>query len=393
MTDYASKTYGRSAEVKSIYARFAADKNLAMAGPRRLGKTFVLDRMVESAEANGWIALKVEVGGCGDTRSFFRALCNRIGGARSGGASAIAWIRQRLGQVIDPRNEAFGEWYHPFLSLDHETYFERLVSALNDDRKRRWALLIDELPIFLKALHDQGPQGVDAARNFMNLLSRLCAESPGVRWMITGSIGLEPLARVGNYMGVLAKFERFDLQPLSKHMATEFVKDLALTGHARHRKTISDPEAEALVNAVGWNAAYYLEALANKLRGEPCDDPEGAQELVDAAVKELLVPGEASTFNVWEEHLRKHYQGVERIVAFATLAALAPKARGLSLNMLLPAIGMDGLTRAELREVLTRLSVEGFVAVSDWDSDDPAAVFLNPLLRQWWSRFPPRTTA
>jgi len=31
--------------------------------------------------------------------------------------------------------------------------------------------------------------------------------------MITGSIGLEPLARIGNYMGVLAKFETFDFSP------------------------------------------------------------------------------------------------------------------------------------------------------------------------------------
>ncbi len=61
----------------------------------------------------------------------------------------------------------------PLLGLDHETYFERLLQHLHDDKEQRSALLTDELPIFLKGLHDKGSDGVDAARNVMNRLSRL----------------------------------------------------------------------------------------------------------------------------------------------------------------------------------------------------------------------------
>ena len=393
MSEYATKSYGRNEEVAAIYHHFNAGRDVAMPGPRRLGKTFVLDRLVEAAGPHGWVAVKVEVGGCSDTRAFFRTLCSRIGGSRSGGRTAISWIRQRLGQILEPRSDSSGEWYQPLISLDHEAYFERLIKALNEDRERRWALLIDELPIFLKAMHDQGSQGVDAARNFMNLSSHLRAEFPRVRWMITGSIGLEPLARAGNYIGVLAKYETFDLQPLSEVQAKEFVKDIAEAGRLLHRKAISDTEAEALVNAVGWRAAYYLEALAKKLSGEPCDDAVQAQQLVEDAVRRLLEPGESTTFGVWEEHLRKHYRDTERRVAFAALAALAPNAQGLSLDALLPAVRQANVTRAELREALTRLHVEGFIAISDWDGDNPTAAFLSPLLRRWWQRFPPQALA
>lgn len=393
MAEYATKSYGRNDEVAEIYQHFNLGRDVSMAGPRRLGKTFVLDRLVEAGAGAGWIAVKVEVGGCSDSRAFFRNLCNGIGGRRSGGQNAISWIRQRLGQFIDPRSDSSGEWYQPFISLDHESYFERLIQALNEDGERRWALLIDELPIFLKALHDQGPQGVDAARNFMNLSSRLRAEYPRVRWMITGSIGLDPLARAGNYMGVLAKFESFSLQPLNQAQAKEFVKDIAQVGRLLHRQVITDPEAEALVDAVGWRAAYYLEALAKKLKGQPCEDPAEVKTLVDDAVQRLLSPGEVATFGVWEEHVRKHYRDAERAIAFASLAALAKDAHGLRIDALLPAIGEMGVTRAALRELLTRLHVEGFLTVSDWDGDDPTVAFLNPLLRQWWSRFPPQPSS
>jgi hypothetical protein len=393
MTEYAAKSYGRNKEVAAIFRHFDAKRDVSMAGPRRLGKTFVLDRLVETAGGLGWTALKVEVGGCTDSRAFFRSLCKGIGSIRSGAKTAIAWIQQRFGQIVDPRSDNPGEWYQPLLSLDHESYFERLVKALNEDRQRRWALLIDELPIFLKALHDQGPKGVEAARNFMNLTSRLRADHPRVRWMITGSIGLEPLARAGNYMGVLAKFETFDLQPLNEAQAKDFVKDIAQEGRLHYRQAITDPEAEALVAAVGWRSAYYLEALAKKLTGEPCDNTMGAKALVEDAVQRLLAPGEAATFGVWEEHVRKHYRDAERRIAFATLAAIAQKADGLRVDALLAAVGNVEVTKRELRAVLTRLHVEGFLTVSDWEGDDPTAAFLNPLLRRWWNRFPPQATS
>ena len=391
--DYSKKSYGRNAEVEAIYHRFSADKDLNMAGPRRLGKTFVLDRLVESAAPRGWVAVKVEVGGCNEPRSFFREMCGRIGSVRSGGEQVIAWLRQRLGQIAEPRTEPAGDWYQPLISLDHESYFERLVELLNADKTRRWALLIDELPIFLKALHDQGPSGVDAARNFMNLSSRLRARYPRVRWMITGSIGIEPLARAGNYLGVLAKFEPFDLQPLNDAEAREFVQDIAQAGRLLHRKRISDPEAEALVRAVGWRAAYYLEALAMKLDGEPSDDVGKAEQAIEQAMQKLLAPAEAATFGVWEEHLRKHYRDSDQRVAFAVLAALAESAAGLSLDSLLPAIGINTLTRAELRTVLGRLAVDGFISMADWDGDNPTVAFLNPLLRRWWHRHSPQVSS
>lgn len=163
--------------------------------PRRLGKTCVLDRLVEAGPAQGWHVVKVEVAGSTNTRGFFRQLCSKIVNQRQWPERTLDWFLQRLGQAIDPRTDSAGNWYQAFISLDHETYFERLIKVLHEDKDYRWALLIDELPIFLKALHDQGPQGIEAARNFMNQISRLRVDYPKVRWLITGSIGLEPLAQ------------------------------------------------------------------------------------------------------------------------------------------------------------------------------------------------------
>jgi len=391
--DYTRKSYGRNDEVAAIYKLIEAGTDISMPGPRRLGKTFVLERLVEAGSTHGWEAIKVEVAGCRDTRGFFRQLCAKIGNQRSLGKKTIDWLLQRLGQTIDPRTDANGAWYQSFITLDHETYFERLIKALHEDPKRRWVLLIDELPIFLKVLHDQGPQGIEAARTFMNHTSRLRVDYPKVRWLITGSIGLEPLAQAGNYMGVLAKFQTYSLTTLSEIQARDFIIDLAQTGRLVDRQFITVAEADSIVKAVGWRSAYYLEALAKKLTGTPTEDAPKADALIADAMARLLQPQEVPTFAVWEEHLRKHYRDAERAIAIAVLNALAPHPQGLGIDVLLAAVGQSGLALAAMRILLMRLDAEGFITIDDWGADNPVAAFRNVLLRRWWQRFPPQANA
>lgn len=391
--DYTSKSYGRNGEVAAIYKLINAGNDISMPGPRRLGKTFVLERLVEAGNKQGWEVIKVEVAGCKATREFFRELCKRIGNQRSDKDNTIAWLKQRLGQAVNPRTDTNGAWYQPFITLDHETYFEHLIRALHEDPKRKWVLLIDELPIFLKALHDQGPQGIEAARTFMNHTSRLRVDYPKVRWVITGSIGLEPLAQAGSYMGVLAKFQPYSLKTLSEPQARDFIIDLAQTGRLVDRQLITAAEADSIVKAVGWLSAYYLEALAKKLAGSPTENAQEADALVEVAMARLLQPNELATFGVWEEHLKKHYSDADRAIAIAVLHALAPHPQGLGIDALLAAVGQPSLTREFLRKLLMRLDAEGFITVDDWGADNPIAAFRNVLLRRWWLRFPPQADA
>jgi hypothetical protein len=384
---YIDRPYGRNDEVAAIYRLFEAGRDVSMHGPRRLGKTFLLDRLVDAGPAHGWRAIKVEIAGCGDTRAVFRQFCNKVSAQRSWDRNLITRVSQRVGQVIDPSADRSGEWIHAVLNLDHEALFERLVKSLQRDQEQRWALLIDELPIVLKALHDKGPDGVASARNFMNGLIRLREENPRVRWMITGSIGITPLARAGDYLGVMAKFRPYELLPLTSDQARHYLQDLARDGYLQHRTAITDAEAQALIAATGWLAPYYLEALAQKVSGQPSDDPFQAVRLVEEATMRLLQPGEAATFGPWEEHLRKHYRAPERGLAFAVMTALAPHPQGLGIDALLAKLQRAEVTRDGLRQLQLRLHDEGFIT---WDDDEVSSI-RNPLLRRWWVRHRPHS--
>ncbi len=389
MIDYATKTFGRQTEVNALYNLFNAGKDVSMHGPRRLGKTFVLDRIVEQANANGYLCLKVEIAGSSEARHVFRRLCEEISRHRGIPKQTRTWIVQRVMQLANPRTEPGSTWYQPLLNTDWETYLERLLKAMQDDKDHNWAVLIDELPIFLKALHDKGPAGVQQARDFMNLFARLRSACPGNRWLVTGSIGIEPLARVGQYMGTMAKFTPYSLEPLTEAQAMDYIQDLARQGLLTQRQLITNDEAAAIVQAVGWRAAYYLEAFARAWPPNPTTEPETIKAYMATAHVELMKQHNSATFGPWEEHIRKHHTPTQQDLSFSVLNVVARHADGLDLDAILGAVGDAKLGKNDLRQHLMRLCAEGLLYQAPPEDDSSPYKFRIPLLRLWWQRWPP----
>jgi len=388
MTDYLTKSYGRNEELEAIFAMFRAGKDVSMHGPRRLGKTFVLERMVEHAHSNGYKCIKVEIAGCYDPKMVFRGLCNEIVSHRSVPTRIFTYIKQRGAQAASLQGDQTGPWYQPFLNMEWETYLERLLRELH--REGDWAILIDELPIFLKALHDRGPSGVMQARDFMNNFSRLRSSNPNVRWLITGSIGITPLAQAGHYMGVLTKFRNFPLDTLTADQAIDYLQDLPKQGMLGTRKEISTQEAQAVINAVGWRAPYYLEALACHLPPNSEIDAAKVQTNIDIAVRGMLTPHNSATFGTWEEHLRKHHSAQQGRLSFGILNALADEEGGLTLDTLMGGIGDATLGRDFLRHHLDLMIDEGFL-IQEPRGDDAAPYRFRLIpLRLWWKRYRPQ---
>lgn len=267
MTDYAKKDYGRNEETKELFTLFSTGRNISMHGPRRLGKTFVLDRMVERARTHGYVCTKIDLAGCDCLDGAFKRICEAHEVHHTWFENFIVPVTSRVKNFLRPRpQKEHATMTQAILSQDWGACFERMLGVMHKDKQQNWALLIDELPIFLKALHDKGEQGVCEARNFMNELTSFMAEYHTVRWLVTGSIGIRPLAKAGLYESVLSKLETYSLETLSEDQAVAFVLDLPLPENRGlpNRALITGEEAEAVVQAVGWRSAYLSGCLCQK---------------------------------------------------------------------------------------------------------------------------------
>jgi hypothetical protein len=388
MHAYRQKSYGRNEEVAELFRLFDSGKNVSMHGPRRLGKTFVLNRMVEQGREYRYTCAKLELAGCTDINAALRMICEAIEQHRSGVTNKLDTMLSRARHFWRPSKSTTLE--ESAVRFDWETHLEKLLSQLHSDAHTCWAILIDELPIFLKALHDTGDQGILAARHFMNLLARLTSTYPNVRWLVTGSIGIMPLAKAGEYQGILAKLHAYTLHPLTEDQAVDFILDLPRSGQHQHRAEITQEEAQAIVQAVSWRSAYYLEAFAHHLPRTPQYDTPQVQENIEDAQRSLLADTNAATFTTWEEHITKHH-GTDRDLSFACLEGLCQTEQGMSLDGVLSKLGKPDLSRSRCLQILTQLCNEGFLYQEDPSDESCPYRFRIPLLRLWWRRYQPGT--
>lgn len=388
MHAYRQKSYGRNEEVSELFHLFDQGKNLSMHGPRRLGKTFVLERMAEQGREYRYTCAQVELAGCTDKDAALRMFCRGIEKHRSWLTNQADTLAGRVRNLWRPGKARTLE--ESATRFDWEAHLDQLLAQAHNDAHTCWAILIDELPIFLKALHDTGEKGILAARNFMNLLARLMSASPNVRWLITGSIGITPLAKAGQYQGVLTKFHEYTLNPLTHEQAVDFVTDLPILGQLPHRAEITPQEAEGIVQAVGWRSAYYLEAFSRYLPRIPRSDTLGVNTNIEEAKRHLLADTASSRFNTWEEHITKHH-GDQRDLSFACLAAICQIDSGLSLDAVLGTLGRPNLTRSRCMVLLSQLCDEGFLYQEDPSDESCPYRFRIPLLRLWWRRYQPGT--
>lgn len=383
--DFTSAPYGRRAETDAIFRRFEAGKNLLMPGPRRLGKTFVLHRLEERAADHGYAVVSFDVSHCRDEKEFFAKLCQAIERKREQGDSLLDSLQQRLKQVLNSTQGGSGPWWQSALHVNWEIFADHLVASLAEDPKNRWAILIDELPVFLLHLEAM-PNGLAQVKSIVYRLRAFREQFPGLRWLMTGSIGIEPLARRGEYLGAFNNLEPFELQPLTPDAARTLLQDWAKAGLFEHRQHVSEAEAEAIVAAAGWLSAYYLEAFGKQLQGSPAEGIDTAQERVEDARKRLLQPANKNYFETWPEHIRKNFAEPTRGRLFTLLGYLADFETGLSSDGLLPALNDAALPRKDLLRLLNTLEEDGFI-ICDHDADKHR--FRMELLRLWWRRYLP----
>lgn len=372
--------FDRDAESIELWRRFRLGRDILMLAPRRLGKTVLLNRLQSESEDQGFRAIVVDVEGFRDEKAFFQHLCSSIQEEIGYGATLVASLTERLKRVARGGQQD-GDWRTLLLTVDWPEFAEHLLAQLEEDGgDKPWVLLIDEITIFTKTLADDH----DAARasTFLYQLRRLARNHPRIRWLLTGSIGLDTIARRGGFEGALVDLEIFPLRPFSEETAASF---LQLVAQREHRSFSGTATARAFAR-LGWLSPYYLEKLGEVAIGTAEPGVEITPEVVDRAADALLTLEHRTYWSVWREHLDKNFLDPERTYLHKILARLAQSEAGESSDLLLAFMSAPqgpSLDAQELQSLLDTLEYDGYITR---DGDDPRFRFRMSLLREWWLR-------
>lgn len=383
--------YGRETECADLW-RYLEKDHVVASGPRRLGKSSILNRMSEQAAAQGLLAQHVDVQGVEGVQGFIDEISRKFPdatikghwGAMSQGAknwlSAVKKVELTgpggVGAALELQINTSQPWFKAAQALQ---------ARLNDVPV---LIFIDEFSVFLQKLLQQDQKQAEALLAWLRAWRVL----PGgaCRFLFTGSIGLNALLESYGLSAQVNDCYEYPIGPFKRPIAISMVRKFALA----EGWTIAEETVSQLCDCVGWLSPYYLLLLLDQTMQTARDRLEESQILppkelipadVEGAYERLL--SKRSRFIHWEQRLARDLDGVDLAFAKLILTALAKKVDGLThkqLHTRLSKLEPDIDARARrLQIILGKLQEEGYLSPPDADA---RLKFLSFLLRDYWSR-------
>jgi len=377
--------------------------DILLLGPRRIGKTSLARAVMAITRKDGWKAIEIVVASCIDEKGFLDKLEGELKKA----------IDSRAGKLWDGVREKFGALGKRIKSLkfggfgataevglagsdadDWITVGNELLALLGelDDR---WLIYVDELPIMLfNIIRQDQTGGVLRVRRFLDWFRndvRALAGAGKVRWLISGSVGLDTLVQEHGMADTINSLNHQNLPPFTDPLACQLIRELATS----YKITLDDNAVRQLVDAVSWPQPYYLQIAFQQLRSliaaSPATPP---QDLIETAIDQIIQPGVGADndFHHWEKRLDMQLAPPLAALAKALLAQSAARPGGTRAENLLDTVQQrhPGASDDEARALFVRLR-DILLRDAYWLADDSSGggrhyrFALEPL-RRWWNR-------
>jgi len=370
----------RETERAQLKRKLLAGVSINMPAPRRIGKTWTMNRLAIDLKAEDWVAVEVDVEGVDDPTEFSKRLCKGIEAQLSGRGQFRSHLIQRFQNLIG------GGWsgnpLDALAKVDPIEFLDTLIAMLNETEEKS-VILIDEIAYFFLRCAERDQ---DEAYKFAYSLRRIQQGNKNVRWLLTGSIGLSIVAQRFGLGGAFVDFETFSLHPFNKSEARSFLRDSTIQAQISHIFDASDDDFDRMFDELGWLAPYYLKLVANHTIPSEFD-PERQIAIAtfkdfEAAFFRLLQPGRSTEFAVWREHIEKNLVPADQKTAIKILDLLSHENDGETLDSILavtPHSEQDS-NRRQVKQVLAVLLNDGLICLVD-----ARYQFRSGLVRRYWN--------
>jgi len=380
--------FDRENERQDLWRHLEGD-HIVLSGPRRLGKTSLLQRLADEAAGQGLLAKLVDVGGVDTPAGFIDALHRAfpdatIAGHLRGAGEALGKLTSRLRKVDVKLFGGVGGGIE--LQAPPDAAWSRGARRLQKRLSEAPVLLlVDEVSVFLeKALARDQPDTV-------RLLAWLRAwrQQSGLvcRFLFSGSIGLNALlARqgLGTYFNDCFDYR---LGPFKDKAALEMLRI-----QTEREGWVPEPGTlPHLCGRVGWLSPFYLNLLLDSALSAARDRLQetgaaGRRLLttdVDDGYDRLLAV--RSRFIHWYLRLERDLSPTDLAFTLRILGAVATSEQGLTRRQVLARLNKlepdPDRRAARLDQAMLGLEEDGYL-----DASGERIQFPSFILRDYWRR-------
>ncbi len=253
--------WDREREVGEIAAYLAHGQGVLLTGMRRVGKTSIVHRVLAdmSPAVRG---LFVDVEHHRDPTEMFAALAAAASGDAGSWRRIGTWFGKRLGggaeRVASIDLGVLKVEFQAAMAGSWRDDARAIVAALAE-AQRPTVIAVDELPLLVDRVLKRDPA---EAELLMGLLRGLAEELTGVRWLVSGSIGLEPVLHRAGLTGTITHLRAYPVDAWDEQTTAGAVEALA-----RATGLVLDAGAAGAVHAhLGLGVPYHVQLLMDEVR-------------------------------------------------------------------------------------------------------------------------------
>ncbi len=365
----------REKEREQIWRFFDRGTNLALFASRRLGKTWLMRKLEQEAKEKGYTAVFIDLEAETSTKGAVRKLCRTISEKPD---LALVWkqIRSRLTDIIQGDTEA-GNYQELLLKTNWESMLNVTLEAL-DAAEKPSLILIDEISVCLSSL-----LAVNEAegKSFIHRLREHRQKFKNIRWMLTGSLGLDHIAEQYKETGGFNDLVPVLLNSFTPDQAQGYVDDLC---RSRNLPLLSLEVHQSIQKRLGWLVPNYISHLFDRIEDQSennGDNKDISLDDVESACKSLLAYPYYRVFSDWPDHINRNYPDEYRTIAHQVLKILCQHSDGETIDTLRNTQQIAGFDIQEITNTLIFLKNDGFLCLNP---DTKKYSFVFGLLREYW---------
>jgi hypothetical protein len=375
--------YPRNVIIEDILSVLHADTNLQMVAPRRVGKSSIMNFLLDNQPDDAFVFLLIDSEGIDNANQYFKLIYkeiwrnDKLAGLAKAAFKSMKTATKLLEKIKKLDIKIFegsgSVEFHENLDDDHD-YFEELQQLLRilPLKNIKIVMMVDEFPITIENILKKNNQ--DTAKQFLENNRRLRQDSELGQKMLfiyTGSIGLNNTVAKLEASITIGDLYSIEIPPLTDSEATDFIMQLLIP------TVISDQNMRHLLARIQSHIPYYIQIVVEELRKLLRVNPDLNQNLIDTAI-DKAVAQMSPVFKHWKERLNKTFDKNELKLALTILNTIAIQNEidyATIQNM------ATGLKIKDLKQILGVLQHDGYL-------NNPTSAekyhFLSPILKIWW---------
>ncbi|MDL2275398.1 hypothetical protein LJC22_04650 [Desulfosarcina sp. OttesenSCG-928-G10] len=372
--------HDRIFERKELWKRIATE-HILICGPRRLGKSSLVQRLVEEAPGRDMHAVFIDLEGCRSVEAIIDAIDTKLPEAffsrTMGKVRSVASGLTPSALTMDVSDATCGVSVE-FKSKEAPRWLEKANALQKRLSEKKVLICLDEFTVCLDKIIKRDR---DEAEDLLAWLRAWRQVGTPCRFIFCGSIGINSLLAAHTLTTAFSDCYEFHLDPFSSKAALEMLStEMQREGVKPEKETLA-----YLCRRVGWLSPFYLNLLLDEsLKAsrerylEDVLDQKFLPRDVDAAYERLLFRG--SRFVYWHQRLEKYLPEPQLTQAKAVLALVAKHDAGLTREQIKNRLARQIPSLEALSVILAYLEEEGYLT-----QHEPVC-FLSFLLRDYWKK-------